>query len=330
MNGDGRVDLIALASGMPELVWYENPGWRRHVIAGPFTNMINVAPHDVDSDGMPELALAYEFANVAKNSAGKVAILKFTGGKWTSREIDAVPTSHRLRWADPFGKGKKLLFNSVLTGATAEPPNFDQATPLYYYDPTDWKRQTVPVVVNRGVVHGIIVEDLDRDGKEELMTAGFSGIETHSWRGKWKRERFAKGSPAEWPKSGSSDVAVGRMKGKRFTAAIEPWHGNMVAVYTGRQRNVIDNALVDGHTIVTADFDGDGVDEIIAGCRGGPKSVYIYRFDGSKWQRRALDEGDMPAAACVAVDLNGDKRVDVACIGAASQTLKWYENMPAR
>src|SRR6266700_2284234 len=27
LNHDGKPDLIALASGMPELVWYENPGW---------------------------------------------------------------------------------------------------------------------------------------------------------------------------------------------------------------------------------------------------------------------------------------------------------------
>ena len=77
MNRDGRVDLIALASGMPELVWYENPGWQRHVIAGPFSNMINVAAEDLDGDGIPELALAYEFANVAKNSLGKLAMLRF-------------------------------------------------------------------------------------------------------------------------------------------------------------------------------------------------------------------------------------------------------------
>ena len=36
LNHDGKPDLIALASGMPELVWYENPTWERHVIAGGF------------------------------------------------------------------------------------------------------------------------------------------------------------------------------------------------------------------------------------------------------------------------------------------------------
>src|ERR1017187_4830904 len=28
MNHDGKIDLVALASGMTELVWFENPGWR--------------------------------------------------------------------------------------------------------------------------------------------------------------------------------------------------------------------------------------------------------------------------------------------------------------
>ena len=32
LNRDGKPDLIALASGMPELVWFENPKWERHVI----------------------------------------------------------------------------------------------------------------------------------------------------------------------------------------------------------------------------------------------------------------------------------------------------------
>src|SRR5215469_17719949 len=30
LNHDGRPDLIALASGMAELVWFENPTWERH------------------------------------------------------------------------------------------------------------------------------------------------------------------------------------------------------------------------------------------------------------------------------------------------------------
>ena len=68
MNRDGRPHLIALASGMPDLVWFENPGWTRHVIARGMSRMINVAAHDIDRDGVPELILASEFANEATKS----------------------------------------------------------------------------------------------------------------------------------------------------------------------------------------------------------------------------------------------------------------------
>jgi len=329
MNGDGRPDLIALASGMPELVWYENPGWQRHVIGGPFPRMINVAAHDIDGDGMPEIALAYGFENVAKRSAGIVAILRFQSGKWNAQEIDRIPTSHRLRWADLFGTGKKVLVNSVLTGPQAEPPQFEGETGLFFYDPKDWKRQSIPTQ-NRGVVHGIFVTHWDNGKSEDILTASFVGIHAHLWRKNWKREEISKGATEPWPKGGSSDVAVGMLAKKRFLAAIEPWHGGIVAVYENKRRTVIDETLVDGHTIAVTDLDGDGKDEIIAGCRGGPKAVYIYRHDGSKWTRRALEEGGMAAAACSPVDLNGDKRMDVVCIGSATQNVRWYENLGPR
>jgi len=32
LNHDGKPDIIALAQGGPDLVWYENPGWERHVL----------------------------------------------------------------------------------------------------------------------------------------------------------------------------------------------------------------------------------------------------------------------------------------------------------
>ena len=32
LNRDGKPDIIALASGLKELRWYENPGWQPHVL----------------------------------------------------------------------------------------------------------------------------------------------------------------------------------------------------------------------------------------------------------------------------------------------------------
>ena len=70
VNHDGKPDLIALASGMTELVWYENPTWERHVIARNLPRMINLAAWDTDGDGIPEIVLAHEFSMRAKDSIG--------------------------------------------------------------------------------------------------------------------------------------------------------------------------------------------------------------------------------------------------------------------
>lgn len=329
MNRDGRIDLIALASGTTELVWFENPGWQRHVIASDVPRAINVAAHDTDSDGIPELVLAHEFANQAKNSIGIVSVLRHKGDPrqpWERQEIDRLTTSHRIRWADFTGSGWKVAVNAPLTGAKAEAPNYEDNTPLVYYDPRDWKRRTIGAQ-NRGVVHGILIDDWNEDGREDLLTASFLGIHAYTLltNGNWGRTEISKGDSSGWPKGGSSDIAVGRAGGERFLAAIEPWHGNQVVVYSPN-RTVIDRALEDGHTIVTADFDGDGDDEIVAGCRRGPRAVYLYRLTGGKWERRTVDEGPIAAAACAAADINGDGLVDLACIGSATANLKWYEN----
>jgi hypothetical protein len=337
LNHDGRPDLIALASGMSELVWYENPGWQRHVLAAGQSRMINCVVVG------NEIVLASEFSNQAKDSAGVVSVLRPGDDPrepWTVTEIDRLPTSHRLRTADIDGSGKLVVINAALTGAGAAAPDYREQTPLVYYVPGEWKRRVISTE-NSGVVHGIFVTDWDGNGREGILSASFTGIHLFRYapfrdtrEARWTRTEVAKGDPTPWPKSGSSDIAVGHLAKTRFLAAIEPWHGNQVAVYTQRgaqwEREVIDTTLVDGHTIQAADLNGDGVDEIIAGFRGQPRSVYLYSYDAAakRWTRSDLDKGGMGAAACTVVDLNKDGRPDIACID--STRLKWYENVQSR
>src|SRR5574341_1522676 len=47
INRDGKPDLIALASGMNELIWFENPGWQRHTLAVNISRAINCAAWDI-------------------------------------------------------------------------------------------------------------------------------------------------------------------------------------------------------------------------------------------------------------------------------------------
>jgi hypothetical protein len=335
LNRDGKPDLIALASGMKELVWFENPGWTRHVIAGGQSRMINCVLVEPASGGAAEIVLASEFSNEAAKSAGVVAVLRSGPDPrqpWTATEIDRLPTSHRLRLAGvAFGR---IVVNAPLTAADATPPDYRGRTPLVYYRPGEWKRRLISDA-NQGVMHGLAIVDWDGDGFDDVLTASFSGI--HLFRaardGRWTHTEIARGDPAPWPKSGASDVAVGHLGKTRFLAAIEPWHGEQVAVYLPKgkrwERQVIDRTLVDGHTILAADLEGTGRADIVAGYRGKGRSVYLYRAEdraGKRWTRQTVDDGGIAAAACIALDLNGDGRPDLACIGSATANLKWYEN----
>jgi len=291
LNGDGKLDLIALASGMTELVWFENPGWQRHVIATDLRQMINAAASDVDADGFPEIAVAYGFSTNPAKSIGNVAILHHNGDPrqpWTLREIDRLPTSHRLRWADIDGSGKRVLINAPLVNANAHAPDYRGHVPLVYYRPGDWKRNLISDA-EEGVLHGIYVTDWLRDGRDELLIGGFLGVHVYGYQpnGGWSRTEITRGDPGNWPKSGTSDIAVGRLNGTRFVATIEPWHGNQVVVYRQSRtaaaegawnREVIDSTLLDGHTILTADLNNDGSDEIVAATAANPMASISMPF----------------------------------------------------
>ena len=336
LNHDGKPDIIALASDLHELRWYENPGWQRHVIISGIDAPINAAAYDVDGDGIPEIALAYGFDMKYAGSAGVVSILTHQGDPttaWSEKVIDHLPTSHRLRFVDLDGTGHKVLVNFPLIGARAVAPEYRDHLPLVMYRPGEWKREVI-TEAEEGVVHGIVPNVWDGDTRESVLSAGFLGIHLMRYdKGQWTRTRLAAGDPGAWPKGGSSEVAVGHLGPVRFLAAIEPWHGNKVVIYRevagAWSRHVIDDAITDGHTMVVGDFDGDGQDEIVVGERSGRRSVYLYHVAdvaSDTWTRQAIDRGRMAAAGCAIADLNGDKRLDVVCIGTATSNLKWYEN----
>ena len=323
LNHDGKPDIVALASGMTELVWFQNPTWERHVLATGLRAMINCAVNA----SATEIVIAWEFANESSKSIGKVGFLRPRGDptkEWTLTEIDALSTSHRIRWADLDGNGKPVAINAPLTGATAKGPLHEGRTPLVFYRPGEWKRIQLNDI-NEGVQHGIFVTRwAPSDTRDSVLTASFSGIDLLRWQhGAWIR--------TELSKAAASDVAIGHLGKQRFLASIEPWHGNQVAVYreSGTQWNrlQIDDSLKDGHTILTADFDGDGNDEIVVGARQGAKGVSLYKWDGMQWQKRELDREGLGPAACAAAVLNSGGAVDLVCIGSSSETLRLYRNV---
>jgi len=178
--------------------------------------------------------------------------------------------------------------------------------------------------------------------REQLLTAGFDGITLYAATGKgdqlhWDHKLLSKGHEEEPPRAGTSDVAVGQLRHKRFLAAVEPWHGNEVVVYTqnqssGWQRHVIFSDLKEGHEVCVGDFNGDGRDDIVAGDRakGEISSAHVFYAQddqGREWHHEILDPMGMSASGCQVVDINGDGRPDIVLIGGATHNINWYENL---
>ena len=136
MNKDGRPDILGLTSRVKELPWYENPSWERHILVGDVSGLVNMAAHDIDGDGIPEISFENEFSMVAAKSRGLVWLLRHQGDPrrpWKSTLIDELTTSHHVAWADVDGDGTKELINAPLIGADALAPKYEDNVPLVYY-----------------------------------------------------------------------------------------------------------------------------------------------------------------------------------------------------
>lgn len=336
LNADGKKDLIAIDEAGTELAWFENPTWERHVLATDVPRPLNAACHDIDSDGIPEVVLAYRFESRPEESVGNVVLLKSgpdVRQPWIPREIDRVPTAHRVRWIDPKGDGNRVLLLGPMVGRRY-PPREGDRVPIYLYRPGQWKRETI-TQEPAGVLHAIYPVNWDDSPGQQLLTASFLGLHRLQLTdGVWKVTHLAPGDPRPWPQCGSSEVRLGHLHEQRFLATIEPWHGNQVVVYTpqGEQwtRTVIEDQMQNGHALAVGDLDGDDQDEIVCGFRGKGHHLSIYQAADSqaaRWHKTILDNGGMAGADCLIEDLTADGRPDIVCIGAATGNVKLYENL---
>lgn len=349
MNNDGRPDILGLTSRIQELPWYENPSWKRHVVVRDKSGLVNMAAHDLDGDGIPEIAIENEFSMVAAKSRGQVWLLRHVNDPrepWEATLVDELTTSHHVSWADIDGDGTKELVNAPLIGADALAPKYEDNVPLVYYhvpgDPASpWERKLIDDQLT-GVLHRVRVVQWDADSREELLTAGFDGITLHDPEGtgkqvRWRNTRLSRGHKEEPTTAGASDVAVGSIGDMRFITSVEPWHGNQVVVYTQNesgnwQRRIIYEHLTEGHEVCVGDFNGDGRDDIVAGDRArgqvaGSHVFYAQDDTGTKWRHEDLDPMGMSASGCFVADINSDGRLDIVQVGGATKNIKWYENL---
>ena len=133
----------------------------------------------------------------------------------------------------------------------------------------------------------MIVRDVDKDGKNDLLVG-----DGHDYGLYWWRQTEAKGDGA-----------------LQF------------------DKRLIDKSFSQPHAMALADLDGDGQDELISGKRyfahngGDPggkdmPEMHAYKLVHGEFRKSTIEQGHVGVGLQVATgDLNGDHRIDIAVAG---------------
>ena len=359
VDGDGRPDL--LTSGLVEgvVAWYENGSWDKHEIHR-LHRPVSLDQGDIGGAGRRDLVICHDYAKTmfdATPADGHVSWLRNpgpdgTGQPWEVRSIGQLGSTHRLRlghFSDP--EQVELLALPVVGPKVGRAALHAPIRVMLYRRPTDvlaatsWDADLVDDTTFR-VIHAAAVGRYGPPSPIGLDATVLASEEGLNWfgvtrEGAWRAERLGTGELGQQDQTGyrgSANVAIGRIGDDPFAyiVAVEPFHGNTLALYTPTQsgsdlvgrswrRTVVEvfgapNEAWEGpaHHVVAADFDGDGNDEFLVALRGPEphQGVIYYKpvdLDEPHLERRRVST---PSAARIAVaDFAGDGRLDFATIG---------------
>jgi hypothetical protein len=252
-----------------------------------------------------------------------------------------------MRFADLDGDGRHELVVVPLMGRGTERPTFDQR-PIrilaYRIPENPVSGPWIPEVIceQLHVAHNFWPTDLDGDGRTEILVASYEGISLLARDGDaWRCSRIGEGHQAPAPARGASEIKHGRLAREDYLASIEPWHGDLVVVYTRPiegtlwNRHVLDDQLKWGHAVWCANLDNDPDEELVIGVRDDRSAehrmgVRVYDpqdAQAGRWIRTLVDPGGVSVEDLAAADLDGDGRVDLVAVGRHTHNVRIYWNL---
>lgn len=349
VDGDARTDI--LLCDKDDLVWYQNPTWKKHLIVEKLTDKdhVCIAARDIDGDGKCEIAAGAQWNPGDTTGSGAVFYLEPPADRtqrWKPIQLTHEPTTHRMKWVRNMA-GRYDLIVVPLHGRGNKNGEGTGVRVLAYHKPADAKQpwNTTLVTDAMHMTHNLdIVPAGSVTEAESLLICGREGVvrldpTEQGWRSRWITRHGGENSLP-----GAGEVRWGAFAGGQpYVATIEPMHGNQVVLYTPPaagpkdglwERRVLDDTLVDGHAVACHDLLGLNNRQMVVGWRAhhkigskvGVKLFYTTKEDGSGWQQHLLDDNTMACEDAMGADLDGDRDVDIVAAGRATKNLKIYWN----
>ena len=348
VNGDKKPDILLADKNL--IVWYENPGWEKHVIAEKLTvkDHVCIAAADIDGDGKCEVAVGAGWDPGDTVNSGALFYMvppADRSQKWTPVKLPHEPTVHRIRWVKN-AAGKFDLVSVPLHGRGNKPNGEGAGVKVLALrmpaNPSDpWPTELLDDSLHK--THNFDPVQWDSDPAQELLVGSMEGVFLQESKAGKSHSLQLSGTES----GGAGEVRLGKMSGgNRFFATVEPMHGTNLVAYTeptkssGQKlwtRHLLDSSLVDGHALACGDLAGSGSDQIVVGWRAMGKPgvrVGIKLFTaqdkaGEKWTSTLVDDNTMACEDLCLADLDGDGRLDIIAAGRATRNVKVYFNQKA-
>lgn len=358
INGDSANDIICGA------FFYPGPGFQeRHqfrdveVIRGRFDDYSNLS-QDVDADGdLDIISVNYRSKSLYWCENPSTAAMASNPERlWEKHVIDMPGSSETGRLIDVDGDGQKdILPSGTSFAAWYRKLSTEQG------EPPKWKRVDLPAEM---IGHGIGAGDINGDGRIDIVSpngwatpAGDDVEGRWVWQGDFKLARDC-GLPIEvrdvdqdgdadlvwsrghnygiyWTEQITADDIEAPERGGEYWEAVNP-----LLSTPGWVTHAIDTSWSCAHTLMFADLNGDGREELIAAKRfqghdgrdpgeNAPLRIVAYDFqiETRAWKSSVLShDGDVGVDLdSVCSDLDGDGDIDI--LAPTRGGLSWLENV---
>jgi hypothetical protein len=327
INRDGHPDIVSGEN------WYEGPVWTKHHFrtieyGRNSTEDLSDLLLDVNGDGYLDVISSASHAKKLwwTENPGR------SGGRWQEHLIQPYDVEFTfLVDLDNDGRAREVL------------PQASKKEPLAWFEVKNgaFVRH---IVSDHGYGHGIGVGDLNRDGRNDILTpTGWLEAPPDPRVGKWKFH-------PEWDDMGKTGYLYvldvngdGRMD--IVTSMAHDYGIFWMENLGGGQwkKHVIDDTWSQAHAVTMVDLNGDGRPDFITGKRymahngedpgeREPLGIYWYEYlrkpDGSiDWVKHIVDYSTMAGAGnqVAVADIDGDGDLDFAVGGKSGLYL--FENL---